>query len=82
MLLLLERHYWLYRQKTSMTSLYLTSKHTHPLKKTNYDPTCDCDISYSNILGEILLSQNKVLMTSEDLWINFFPVKLLIKNQI
>ena len=51
---------------SSMTYLYFTSKHTHPLRKTNYynNPIHDCDKLYSNIQGEIPLSQNKMLMTS------------------
>ena len=49
---------------SSMTYLYFTSKHTHPLRKTNNNPIYDCDKLYSNIQGEILLSQNKMLMTS------------------
>ena len=37
---------------SSMTYLYFTSKHTHSLRKTNNNPIYDCDILYSNILGE------------------------------
>ena len=71
---------------SSMTYLYFTSKHTHPLRKTNNNPIYDCDKLYSNIQGEILLSQNKIsmLMTSnyKDLWINLLLSKLSLKNQI
>ena len=68
---------------SSMTYLYFTSKHTHPLRKTNNNPIYDCDKLYSNIQGEILLSQNKMLMTSKDLWINLLLSKLsLIKSNL
>ena len=68
---------------SSMTYLYFTSKHTHPLRKTNNNPIYDCEKLYSNIQGDILLSQYKMLMTSKDLWINLLLSKLsLIKSNL
>ena len=75
MFLLLERYCWLYRQNVKYDLSMFTSKHTHPLGKTNNNPIYDCDKLYSNIQGEILLSQNKMLMTSKDLWINLLLSK-------
>ena len=33
---------------SSMTYLYFTSKHTHPLRKTNNNPIYDCDIIFQH----------------------------------
>ena len=60
MFLLLERYCWLYRQNVKYDLSIFTSKHTHPLRKTNNNPIYDCDILYSNILGKILLSHIKL----------------------